>query len=116
MAMIGLTRKRDKRIKELEAEVDRLKKLAAAKSDDGLRKQAKDHHLAEIRSGENAKRFEAKAAVSKEVIREMREAIKVAVVSISDLARRRPNEVTAAHLAELSAQAENLVQFTSLPR
>lgn len=122
--MLGLTRKRDKRIRELEAENQRLRTELAAMDDetrkrlvDGdLRKQATAHHLAEIRQGEHTKRFQAKAEVSKEVIREMREAIKVAVISIRDLAKRRPNEVTAAHLAQLAAEADVLVQYTSLPR
>jgi ketol-acid reductoisomerase len=118
--MIGFTGKRDKRIRELEAEVAKLKKITDEDRkrmvNVDLKKQAIAHHLAEIKQGEETKRFQAKSEVSKEIIREMREAIERAVVSIRDLAGRRPNQVTAAHLSALAAEAEYLVQYTKLPR
>lgn len=122
--MIGFTKARDAKIKALEAEIGRLTRIVDVMDDDTrkavvdgqLKKQAIASHLAEIRQAEHTKRFQAKAEVSKEVIREMRAHIKVAILSIRNLAERRPNEVTAAHLAELSHQADVLVQFTDLPR
>lgn len=129
--MIGFTKARDERIKALEAqakalnaEVNKLRLEVTVMDDEArkrvvdgqLKKQAIDSDLKAIRQVEHTKRFQAKAEVSKEVIREMRRHIKVAVVSIRNLAQRRPNEVTAAHLSELAWQAENLVQFTDLPR
>jgi hypothetical protein len=133
--VIGFTRKRDERIKELEDENLNLKRsltyldlirgenahlyARVAELQNAKRDQREDSirdHLKEIRSGEEIKRHEAKQGVSKEVIREMREAIKVAIVSIRNLARRRPNEVTAEHLSDLAAEAEKLVEYTDLPR
>jgi predicted phosphoribosyltransferase len=69
-----------------------------------------------LKDGEDRKRWEAKAGVSKAHIRDLRYAIKGAIISIRDLARRRPNEVTAEHLSALASEAEILVQYTSLPR
>ena len=122
--MIGLTKKRDKRIKELEAEVKRLRAEVSVMTDEDrkrvvdtdLKKQAIKADKARLDQIEHTKRFEAKSQVSKEVIREMRGAIKRAVISIRDLAGRRPNQVTAAHLAQLAAEAEVLVEYTDLPR
>jgi hypothetical protein len=122
--MFGWTIVREKLIRQMADDFNRLNRENASLRaqlnpatplERQKREQSIRDHLKEIRGGEEIKRHEAKASVSKEVIREMREAIKVAIVSIRDLAGRRPNEVTAEHLAELRGQAENLVRFTSLP-
>lgn len=62
------------------------------------------------------KRLIAKAHVSKEVIRQIRGDVRNAIVSIRDLAGRRPNEVTAEHLTDLAAQIDVLIAHTNLPR
>lgn len=68
------------------------------------------------RQRQETQRFDVKANISKDHIRDMRYAIKGAIKSIRDLARRRPNEVTAEHLADLAAEANKLVEYTDLPR
>lgn len=99
----------------LRAELERAR-LALQEKQHTKREESIRDHLKQIRGGEEIKRHEAKHAVSKEIILEMREAIKGAVLSIRDLAGRNPNQVTAAHLHDLAAEADKLVQYTSLPR
>lgn len=68
------------------------------------------------REREEAKRFNHKAGSQKDIIREMRSAMRQTIITVRNLADRKPNEVTAAHLTDLRHEVDQLVMFTDLPR
>lgn len=114
----------DKKLKALDDADNPKVMLARARAEaNGLRMQLSEA-LREIaglhdrlaRQREETQRFDVKANISKDHIRDMRYAIKGAIKSIRNLAQRRPNEVTAEHLADLAYEAEKLVEYTDLPR
>ena len=125
--MFGFKIVREKTIRDMAADFNRVnrdnallrqelerERLAGQQKQHSKREESIRDHIKEIRGGQEILRHEAKANVSKEIIREMREEIKQAIISINDLAKRNPNQVTAAHLHDLAAEANKLKRFTSL--
>jgi hypothetical protein len=103
-----------KRVKALEADKARLAKRVKELEGADFRKQALEADKKRMKQEEETKRFEAKAGISKELIREMRAAFRSAIISIEDLAGRKPNQVTASHLQQLANEAQQLKRFTDL--